>query len=265
MRLFDSHAHFDAWSAAERRAVCARAFEAGVDHIIAIGGCPASNTAALEVASEWPDRIGAAIGLDRGQAREPHDLSEIEALLRRPEVVAVGETGLDYHYDRDTAAQQRELFEAMLELARRLTLPVVVHSREAEQDTLDILREHTRRWQGDPGRIGVLHCFTGSYEMAAELVSLGWFISFSGILTFPSGGSLRAVAARLPADRLLVETDSPYLAPVPWRGSPNEPSRLRAVVLVLARARGVTLEEMAETTWRNGMNLFGGRLRSEGR
>ncbi len=258
MNLYDSHAHFDHFAtAADRAAACDRAAAAGVSRILAIGGSEAGNAAALETAGLRPAQVRACVGWDRGEAARSPDPGAIRRLLADPRAVAVGETGLDYHYDRDTAPAQRALFDAMLGLAREAGLPVVVHTREADDDTAAALAAHAASWQGGAGRIGVIHCFTGTWPFARRLLDLGYHISFSGIVTFPKAGDLREVAARVPADRLLVETDSPYLAPVPHRGRPNEPALLPFVAAAVADARGTAPEDLAGITRRNSEHLFG--------
>lgn len=257
MNLFDSHAHFDPLAtAAERAAVCDRAAAAGVGRILAIGGSEAGNTAALDVAASRPDQVRAAVGWDRSEAGRGADAASIRALLADPRVAAVGETGLDFHYDRDTATAQKELFEAMLDLARGARLPVVVHTREADDDTVAILAAHAASWKGDAGRIGVIHCFTGSWPLARRVLELGFHISVSGIVTFPKAVDLRGVAAQIPLDRLLIETDSPYLAPVPHRGKTNEPAFLPFVARVVAEARAVPEATVGASSSSNAADLF---------
>jgi len=185
---------------------------------------------------------------------------EAETPSRRsgvPFVRAIGETGLDFHYSPDTADAQQALMRAQLSLAAELALPVVVHSRDAEAHTLEILGEHARRWSGPSDRIGVLHCFTGSEPFAKALVELGYHVSFSGIVTFKNAGDLRDVARGIPDDRLLIETDTPYLAPVPYRGKRNEPAYLVHVAEMLAELRGCPVEELAALTTANASALFG--------
>ncbi|MBM4157137.1 MAG: TatD family deoxyribonuclease [Lentisphaerae bacterium] len=258
MNLFDSHAHFDHFATAEERAAaCDRAAAAGVSRILAIGGSAAGNAAALETAGLRPAQVRACVGWDRGEASRAPDPEAVRAMLGDARVAAVGETGLDYHYDRDTAPAQRALFDAMLGLAGGAGLPVVVHTREADDDTVAALAAHADAWRGGAGRIGVIHCFTGSWPFARRLLDLGFHISFSGIVTFARAADLRDAASRVPADRLLVETDSPYLAPVPHRGRPNEPALLPFVAAAVAAARGVAPEDLAETARRNAETLFG--------
>lgn len=168
-----------------------------------------------------------------------------------PRVVALGETGLDYHYSRDSAEIQRSSFAAHLRAAAELRLPLIVHTREAREDTLDLIRAH-----GNPEVGGVLHCFTESWNMARQAIDLGYYISISGIVTFNSAAELRDVVRQVPLERLLVETDSPYLAPVPHRGKPNQPAYVREVAEFVAQLKGVTLEELAKVTTENFYRLF---------
>ncbi len=257
--LFDTHAHFDAFTDTEAAEVLRRARGAGVARIVAVGGNLRANAAVLRVAAAHPEMLRAAVGIDRDGAAQAYDLPALELLIREQtgQVVAVGEIGLDYHYAPDTAAAQRGLLEAELDLARRLGLPVIVHSRDADADTVALLTAHAAAWRGDPGRIGVLHCFTEDEPFARALLALGFMISFSGIVTFRNADPLREVARRMPADRLLIETDTPYLAPVPHRGKPNEPAFLPAVAECLARVRGEAVEAVTAQTVVNAVRLFG--------
>ena len=255
--FIDTHVHFDSFP--EPAAVAAamdRAATAGVIRMIAVGGSPEGNASAVAVAENFPGRIRAAVGFDRDQAELKLPVRELEEDVSRPAVAAVGEIGLDYHYHPDTAPAQRTLFGSMLDLAAKHRLPVVVHSREADDDTVALLREHARKWPGDPGRIGVLHCFTGTGEFATRVLDLGLMISFSGIVTFRNAEDLRAVARQVPEDRLLIETDTPYLAPVPHRGMPNEPAYVVHVAECLAKIRNDTVEHIAHSTARNAETLF---------
>lgn len=268
MRLVDSHLHFDTFDEnGETGAILDRARAAGVQWMVAIGGSDDANEHAVRLAAAHPDCIRATVGYDRDLAATAWQGTLVEAAAREPGVVAIGETGLDYHYEPETAAGQRGLFEAMLELARRLQLPTVIHSRDAEADTLAMLEAHASAWAGDPDRLGVLHCFTGNKRFAKRLVDLGYYISFSGILTFRNAEDLRAVARALPLDRILIETDAPYLAPVPYRGKRNEPAWVGEVARTLAAARGdVSVEEAASVTADNACRLFAlpGKTNEEG-
>jgi TatD DNase family protein len=243
-----------------------RAAAAGVSRVLAVGGEPGANATSVAVAHAFPGQIRAAVGLDRDQAAACPDAAALERAARsiaetvaaaRSVVAAIGEVGLDFHYHPETQALQRPLLERLLALARELVLPVVVHCREAEADVLAALRRHRSLWPGDPARIGVLHCFTGTAEFAAELLALDYHLSFSGIVTFRNADRLRGIARGVRADRLLVETDTPFLAPMPVRGRPNEPAFLRYVVAELARVRGETPESVGGVTARNASRLFG--------
>ncbi|MBN1674824.1 MAG: TatD family hydrolase [Kiritimatiellae bacterium] len=258
MSLTDTHVHFDAWETqAALEAVLDRASGAGVARMVAVGGSGPANTRAVALARRFPGRLYAAVGYDRDQAASSCPLDELESLAAAEEVVAVGEIGLDFHYHPETADAQRALMGDMLALARRRRLPAIVHSRDAETATLALLETHAACWPGKPGRIGVLHCFTGSAPFARNLLELGLAVSFSGILTFKKAEALRRVAAAIPDERLLIETDSPLLAPEPYRGRPNEPAYVRRVAEVLAEIRGCTPEAIAEMTTRNAQRLFG--------
>lgn len=184
-------------------------------------------------------------------AKEPQ-VQDIVEVADRYAAVAIGESGLDYHY-RDTVPPEVQYarFERHLLAARELALPIVVHTREAQDDTLALLRQHT-----DPGIGGVLHCFTEDLDMAREAVRLGMYISFSGIVTFANAKALREVARQIPLDRILIETDSPYLAPVPYRGKPNEPAWVVKVAECLADLRGISVDEVAMQTTANFYHLF---------
>jgi len=268
--LVDSHAHFDGADHARLAPILVRrAADAGVGQIVAVGGCPETNRAAIDAARRFPLSVFAALGYDREQARASGGddnacrgrMELLEALIEECRrggipVVAVGETGLDFHYSADTAPEQIALFRAQLALARRLALPVIVHTREAEDATLDVLREHVALWEGDARRIGVVHCFTGSLHLAECCVALGFHVGLSGIITFANAEAVRSVATALPGDCLLAETDTPYLAPAPHRGEKNEPAFLSHVVQGLADVRGIPLETAAALTADNARRLF---------
>jgi TatD DNase family protein len=228
-----------------------------VQRFIAIGGAPDGNQCAAECATNHPGEIYFAAGFDRYLATESRDNAALENILNRPGVVAIGEIGLDYHYGPETKAAQRDLFAQMLALALARRLPVVVHSREAEDDTIAMLKEHAAAWPGDPARLGVLHCFTGGPDFVQRVLEAGLFASFSGITSFRNADSIRAAAKLVPADRLLVETDSPYLAPIPHRGKRNEPAFVADVTRTVAAARNETLEQIAKQTTMNAERLFG--------
>jgi TatD DNase family protein len=255
--ITDSHVHFDSFDAAGDVApMLGRAAEAGVTRCVAIGGNPSANQVAVRVAKENPSRVRAVVGFDRDQVRESPSRDELASLAAEDVVVGIGETGLDYHYEPGTALEQQALLREMLALGRARKLPVVLHNRDSDGDMMKILREHAAAWSGAPDRIGVLHCYTGGIPMAEQLLALGFHISFSGIVTFRNAESLRQVAMMVPSDRILVETDSPYLAPVPLRGKSNEPAFVKHVVELLAKMRSVSADELASQTSRNASRLF---------
>jgi len=246
--------------------VIERAVQAGVTGIVAVGGSPDTEPFAVEAARRYPDVVGAVVGYDRDSAgEEGPGAAEIGVLRDKVSrlkgegvgIVGIGETGLDFHYSPDTAERQILLFERQLQLAGELSLPVVVHSRDAERETAAALRAHAEGEGESAGRTGVVHCFTGSREFAEEIVSLGYHIGFSGILTFKKAGALRDVAKAVPDDRLLIETDSPYLAPEPYRGRRNEPAFVVRVAEALAEVRGCSTAELAALTSANARALFG--------
>jgi TatD DNase family protein len=252
--IIDSHAHLDLPEFdADREAVIDRARAAGVEAIL----CP------IEVSSERSRRtildltagrpfISAAAGLHPHQARSftPAALEGVRRLAADGRIRAVGEIGLDLHYDFSTPAEQAVAFRAQLELAGELRLPAIVHSRLAGA----LVREAVDAARFGGG--GVLHCFTEDWDVARAMLDLGFFISFSGILTFPKAGDLREAAVRVPLDRLLVETDSPYLAPVPHRGKRNEPAHVLETARLLASIRGIALETLAQAVTANYKTLF---------
>jgi TatD DNase family protein len=244
--LVDSHCHLNYLDDPGERLAAARA--RGVHGFLCIGVDASGIEAVLGLAEANPD-VWATVGQHPEGAEA--DPQWVERYLDRPKVLAVGETGLDYY--RNPPAEQRALqrarFDYQLELAGRHDLPVVIHTRNAEQDTLDLLRAH-------PGVRGVLHCFTESWDMAAQALDLGYYVSISGIVTFRNAENVREVARQVPRDRLLVETDSPWLAPVPHRGRTNEPAFVTDTAAYLAELRGWSLEAFAEITTRNFEALF---------
>jgi len=259
--LTDTHVHFrETMTPEEMAEVVGRARDAGVGKFIAVGCEPDTNAAALRVAAMFPDCVKAAVAYDRSLAGSDAKAGDIRDLIRAApvgQVVAIGEIGLDFYYSPETAEPQMELMSSQLALARELKLPVIVHSREADKETIDLLSDHALAWTGAPGRLGVLHCFTGTEPMARQLLDLGFMISFSGIVTFRNADPLREVARVIPADRLLIETDTPYLTPVPHRGKPNEPCYLPAIAALIAKVRGISVEELARLTTANAACLFG--------
>lgn len=260
MRLIDSHCHIDSHEYdVDREEVIRRAREGGLDRVVVVGMWRegegvASARLAVELARKYPAFVSPTACIhphDVARASE-QDFAEIEALCALPEVVAVGETGLDYHYDLSPRDVQQQAFRRFVKLAHRLEKPLVVHTREAEADTCRILDE-----EGIPARGAVIHCFTGDRAAAREYVARGLYVSFSGISTFKTAEEIREAARLVPLDRILVETDAPYLAPIPHRGKRNEPAWVRKVAETLAVVKGVTAEQFAETTVENTKRFFG--------
>jgi TatD DNase family protein len=256
--FIDSHAHIDGEEFdADRDEVVRRARESGVCAILNVGtGDPHSGSLerAVEVAEKY-DGVFAAVGVHPHDARLFDDdaASRIQRLAKQSSrVIAWGEIGLDYHYDNSPRDVQREVFRRQLRLAREVELPVIIHSREADDDTVNILREELK----DSVRGGVMHCFGGSRSRLAGIVELGFMVSFAGNLTFKKAEDLREVARLVPLERLLVETDCPFLTPVPFRGKRNEPARVVEVARYLAQLRQVTLEEMGRLTTDNFARFF---------
>ncbi len=255
MMLFDSHAHVDGPEFdADRAEVLSRARAAGVQRMVVIGavGDPSSAERSVALAETDPD-IWATV------ATHPHDVGKMtdewwavhERLAPHPRVVAIGETGLDYYYDHSPREAQQAAFARFIELARAVGKPVVCHIRDAHDDARAILKE------GRAGELGcVIHCFTGTPEDAAAYAALGYYISFSGIVTYKTAQALRDAVPLVPPDRLLIETDCPYLAPIPKRGKRNEPGFITHTAEVVARCSGMSYEELAKKTVENTCRVF---------
>ena len=253
--LIDSHCHLDEERfAADRDAVIARAHAAGVARMITIGasGGMQANHDALSLAQQHQS-IFATVGIHPHEAStvSPAIIDTITRLAKAPRVVAIGETGLDYYYDNSPRPAQRAAFRHFTTLARQLGLPLVVHLRDADSDAVTILRDERA---GEVG--GVIHCFSGDRTSARVFLDLGFHLSFSGIVTFKNADELRAAARMIPADRLLVETDAPFLAPVPYRGKRNEPAYVVRTVAVIAMERQQPIEEVATLSRLNTERLF---------
>jgi len=249
--LIDSHAHLnDPEFEADLAEVIQRAQAAGVTGIINIGYDLTSSRRAVELAAEY-DWMYAAVAVHPHDARTvtPETLAELEQLVEAQRVVAIGETGLDYYYDNSPRESQRQVFHQHLELAEKLGLPVVVHSRDATQDTLAIIKEH-------PNVHYLMHCYSQSRESVKSYLDLGCYISFAGPVTFKNAHKLREAAAAVPLDRLLIETDCPYLAPEPHRGRRNEPAWVKHVAEKLAELHGVQVEELIAVTTANTKAFF---------
>ena len=255
MEFYDTHAHFGP-KEDETEGALARATEAGVTRLMAVGGSAELNAAAVKAQAMRPDAVRLALGADRDQAALPPDetLADIRRLHADHACAAVGEIGLDFHYTPETSAAQCALFAAQLALADELSLPVVIHTREADDSTCGVLDEVP--WHGASLR-GVIHCYTGSPAFARKLLDRGFMVSFSGIVTFRRAETVRASAKYVPDDRLLIETDSPYLAPIPLRGQTNEPAFVVHTARFLADLRQVPAERLAALTFANAVSLFG--------
>jgi TatD DNase family protein len=252
--LVDSHCHLDFPDFdADRDAIVARAKAAGVGTMVSISTRVAKFPALKAMAERYP-RIYCSVGTHPHNAGEEPDVTvdDLVSLAADPIVVAIGEAGLDYHYDNSPREAQREGFLRHIEAARRTQLPLVIHARDADDDIAAILEDET----GKGAFPFVLHCFSSGAGLARRGLALGGTVSFSGILTFKRADELRAIAAEVPLDRLLVETDAPYLAPVPHRGQRNEPSYVAETATVLATVKGITPEALAAATTENFFRLF---------
>ncbi|MDW8069545.1 MAG: TatD family hydrolase [Anaerolineae bacterium] len=252
--MVDTHTHLDfAEFDADRETVIARARLAGLAAIVNVGADLESSRASIALAEQY-DFIYAAVGIHPHDACTvtPQVLEELRALARHPKVVAVGEIGLDYYRDLSPRPVQRQAFADQLALAAELGLPVIIHSRDALEDTLSVLQG----WRGT----GVLHSYSGGPERLEKVLALGFFIGISGPVTFPNAHRLRSVAAVVPLDRLLIETDCPYLTPEPYRGRRNEPTYVWYVAGAVARARGMSAETIAQATTENAVRLLGLKL-----
>jgi TatD DNase family protein len=252
--LVDTHCHLaDPAFESDRDAVLARASTAGLGHIVAIGETPERAEAAVALARSTSG-VSATAGLHPHDARawSEEKARWLEDAVACPEVVAIGETGLDYHYDFSPRDAQRTAFEAQMELAARARRPAIVHAREADDDVLSVLRNH-------PGTIAILHSFSGGPELCRGAIALGHYVSWSGMITFRNW-SQDALIREVPADRLLIETDGPYLAPVPMRGKRNEPAYVKHTAERLAQVMGWTVEECAARTAENAARVLGPRI-----
>jgi TatD DNase family protein len=252
--LIDSHCHLDFPDfAGELDAVIARAQAAGIGRIVSISTRVRRHSEVLAIAERFPD-VYCSIGTHPHNADEERDIDtdELIARARHDKVVAIGEAGLDYHYDLSARDAQERGFRRHIAAARATGLPLVIHSRDADDDMARILEEES----GKGAFPAVLHCFTGRRDLAQRAIALGLSISFTGIVTFKKSDALRAIAKDLPADRILVETDAPYLAPGPHRGKRNEPAYVVETANVLAQARGMSFDELAQVTTENFFRLF---------
>ena len=249
--FIDTHCHLDKLDSTPEEAII-EAKQAGVQRMVTVSVDEPSLDFVSSMVQQFPEVYG-SVGF------HPHDAAELtedleqkirKLALEEKKLIAIGETGLDYHYMYSSAEVQQQVFSKQLLLAVELNLPVIMHSREAETDTLNILQEIP------VPPLGVAHSFTSSFEMAKTLIEMGWYIGINGIVTFKNAEDLREVVSWLPLDRLLLETDSPFLAPTPFRGKPNKPAHIPAIATFIAELRGISLEQLSEQTSANAQRLF---------
>jgi len=249
--FIDTHCHLDKLDSTPEEAII-EAKQAGVQRMVTVSVDEPSLDFVSSMVQQFPEVYG-SVGF------HPHDAAELtedleqkirKLALEEKKLIAIGETGLDYHYMYSSADVQQQVFSKQLQLAVELNLPVIMHSREAETDTLNILQEIP------VPPLGVAHSFTSSFEMAKTLIEMGWYIGINGIVTFKNAEDLREVVSWLPLDRLLLETDSPFLAPTPFRGKPNKPAHIPAIATFVAELRGISLEQLSEQTSANAQRLF---------
>lgn len=252
--IFDTHAHYDDKAFdGDRDAVLEAAAQDGIAGIVNVGATLEGVRASQELAGKYPF-VYAAVGVhpDEVGALNEQKLLELYELCRKPKSVAVGEIGLDYYWDKETHEFQKEWFIRQLQMAKDVQLPINVHSRDAAQDTFDIIRQYHAGTTG-----GIIHCFSGSAEMAQLYVQLGYYIGVGGVVTFKNARVLKEVVASVPLERIVLETDCPYLAPVPHRGERNDSRYLPLVAEAIAQIRGVTAQEVEEQTYWNALRVYG--------
>ncbi len=255
--LIDSHCHlsFKDYSIEEATAIIKRAQDSGISHLINVGAGEGyeSNVQALALAEQY-NFMYATAGIHPHDAQMVTDeiKSKIENLSQNPKIVAIGECGLDFHYEHSPRDPQREVFLWQIDLAKRLGKPLMIHDRGAEDETYDLLKK-----SGIPPRGVMIHCFTGTMDLAKKYLELGCHLSFTGIITFKNSSDLREVVKITPLNQILIETDSPYLTPVPFRGKKNEPAYVKYVAEMVASVKGISFAEVAEQTSANAKGFFG--------
>lgn len=252
--LFDTHVHLNAEQFEEDLAeVIERAQEAGVSHMVVVGFDRPTITKAMELVEAY-DFLFAAVGWHPVDAIDmtDADLDWIESLTAHPKVVAIGEMGLDYYWDKSPKDIQMEVFRKQIRLAKKVKLPIIIHNRDATEDTVSILQEEGASEVG-----GIMHCFSGSVETAKVCLDMNFYISLGGPVTFKNAKKPKEVAAEVPLDRLLIETDCPYLAPHPYRGKRNEPAYVKLVAEQIAEIKQISMEEVSQVTTANAKKLFG--------
>ncbi len=252
--LFDTHVHLNAEQYEDDlQEVINRALEKGVQNMVVVGFDEPTIKKAIQIAETY-DFIYASVGwhpVDAVDMTDEH-LAWIEELAQHPKVVALGEMGLDYHWDKSPKEVQKDVFRRQIRLARKVNLPIIIHNRDATEDVVTILKEEHVEEVG-----GIMHCFTGSIEVAKQCMDMNMYISFGGPVTFKNAKKPKEVAAELPLDKLLIETDCPYLTPHPFRGKRNEPGYVSYVAEQIAELKGITYEELADITTANAKKLFG--------
>jgi len=250
--LFDSHAHLNDESLIDRiEDIIDNAKKQGVGKIVCVGYDKASSFLAVEIAKRY-EELYAAVGVHPQEAKaDKIDIAWIEDLLNQPKVVAIGEIGLDYYWDKTYNVRQREVFIEQIKLANKHDIPIIIHMRDATQETYDILKEYKL-----PQTKGVMHCYSASKEAMQQFLDLGMYISLAGPVTFKNPRVPKEVAIEVPLDRLLIETDSPYLAPMPYRGRTNQPAYVRFVAEEIARLKGISIKKIEDATYKNACELF---------
>ncbi len=251
--LFDTHVHLNAWQFKEdREETIQRAFDAGVRYMVVVGFDHETIPLAIEIAEKY-DTIYAAVGWHPVDAIDmtEKELAWIEELSHHPKVVAIGEMGLDYHWDKSPKDMQAEVFRKQIRLAKKRKMPIIIHNREATEDIIAILEEENAKEIG-----GIMHCYSDSVKYVERCLDMNFYISLGGPVTFKNAPLPKEVAKEVPFDRLLIETDAPYLAPHPKRGKRNEPAYVKLVAEKIAEIRGVTLEVVAEQTTKNAFQVF---------
>ena len=250
IKLIDTHAHLDFDYEVSTDEVIREAREAGVEKVIVPGVVLKDIPKIIKIIEEY-DNIYGAVAVHPSEAKDWQDeyYDELKNFARHEEIVAIGETGLDYYWDKSFVDKQKHVFREHLRLAQELNLPVIVHDRDAHQDTIDTLKEF-------PQVKGVMHCFSGSAEFALECVKIGYYIALGGPVTFKNAKKPKEVAASVPLEKLLLETDSPYLAPHPFRGKQNTPAKIKLVAEQIADIKGISFEALAKATSQNAENLF---------